>query len=78
MVIACPIPLCGLSGATTTTLAKSDTASTRLRIPLLVISSSLVIKITGRVFFFNHKLLVSDSFIEVKQIYIAVIVTKGK
>src|SRR4028119_882965 len=42
MVIAWPIPLCGESGATTTTVPSPRTASTRLRIPGAVMPSSLV------------------------------------
>src|SRR6185312_12091234 len=51
MVMACPMPDCGLSGATTTTFPRSLTASTRLRIPGAITPSSLVIRITGRSFF---------------------------
>jgi len=47
MVMACHIPLWGLSGATTTTFPKSFTASTKLRMPGAVMPSSLVIRITG-------------------------------
>ena len=45
--MACPIPLCGLSGATTIILPKSFTASTNALMPGALILSSLVIKITG-------------------------------
>jgi hypothetical protein len=47
MVMACPIPLCGLSGATTTTLPRSFTASTKALMPGEVMPSSFVIRITG-------------------------------
>ena len=44
--IACPIPDCGLSGATTITLPKCFTAAIRFLIPGAVIPSSLVTNIT--------------------------------
>src|SRR6202008_4570230 len=47
MVIACPIPDWGLSGATTTILPRSFTASTRFIMPGAVMPSSFVIRITG-------------------------------
>lgn len=47
IVIACPIPDWGLSGATTTICPRSLTASTRACIPGAVMPSSFVIKITG-------------------------------
>ena len=46
------MPLCALSGATTITLPKSLTASTRLRMPGAVMPSSLVISIVGSCFAF--------------------------
>ena len=49
MVIACPIPLWGLSGATTTTFPRSFTASTNARIPGEVMPSSFVMRIVGLV-----------------------------
>ncbi len=50
MVMACPIPLCALSGAITTILPKSFTASTNAAIPGAVMPSSLVIRIIGSSF----------------------------
>ena len=47
MVTACPIALCGLSGATTTTSPRCFMASTKLRIPGAVIPSSLLTSIKG-------------------------------
>src|SRR5678815_937323 len=47
IVIACPMPDCGLSGATTTIFPRSFTASTRFMMPGAVIPSSFVISITG-------------------------------
>src|SRR5436190_5348432 len=47
MVMACPMIDWGLSGATTTTLPRSFTASTRFMIPGAVTPPSFVISITG-------------------------------
>ena len=58
MVMACPIPDWGLSGATTTTFPRSLTASTRLRIPGAIIPSSLVIRITGKSLFFDLDIVI--------------------
>src|SRR5690606_25731842 len=53
MVIACPIPDCGLSGATTTTSPSCCISSSNTLIPGAVIPSSLTTKIVG--FFFTQK-----------------------
>ena len=47
MVIACPIALCGLSGATTTTSPNSFITSIKARIPGATMLSSLVTSISG-------------------------------
>src|SRR5450755_1722651 len=58
MVMAWPMPDWGLSGATTTTLPRSLTASTRLSIPGAMIPSSLVIRMTGKFFFFDLDIVI--------------------
>jgi hypothetical protein len=50
IVTACPIPDCGLSGATTTISPKGSTASVRASIPFEYTPSSLVTSISGRAF----------------------------
>jgi len=50
MVTACPMPDCGLSGATTTTSPKGKTASVNASIPLEYTPSSLVTRMRGRLF----------------------------
>lgn len=47
MVIACPMPDCGRSGATTNTSPSSLTIEIKVRIPGAFIPSSLVTKIKG-------------------------------
>ena len=47
MVIACPIPLCGLSGATTKMSPSDDIAFTNDAIPFAEMLSSLVISMSG-------------------------------
>ena len=46
-VIACPMPLCGLSGATTTTSPIVFITSIRVLIPEALMPSSLVTRISG-------------------------------
>src|ERR1700733_12426065 len=58
MVMACPIPDWGLSGATTTTFPRSFTASTRLRMPGAMIPSSFVIRMTGKLLFFDLDIVI--------------------
>jgi hypothetical protein len=48
MVMACPMALCGLSGATTMTSPRVFMHSIRCEIPGEVIPSSLLIRIRGR------------------------------
>ena len=48
MVTACPIPDCGLSGATTWMSPRSKTASARELMPFDEMPSSLVINMRGR------------------------------
>ena len=61
IVMACPMALCGLSGATTTTSPISLITAISARIPGAVMPSSLVTSISG----FVDMLVVNDNFIAV-------------
>src|SRR6186997_1746887 len=62
IVIAWPMPDCGLSGATTIIFPRSFTASTRFLIPGADTPSSLVIRITGFSFFLAAVLFFTVAF----------------
>ena len=50
MVIACPMALCGLSGATTITRPNAIISSAKVRIPGAKMPSSLVTRMRGSCF----------------------------
>jgi len=56
IVTACPIPDCGLSGATTWISPRSKTASARELMPFEEIPSSLVINMSGSLDMFYERL----------------------